>query len=74
MYRIVIFVGTYRHFVRTVEGYLDKEEDLFSMLTQIRAVYTTKMKEPNFFLATVSIEGTLADAITEVFIYILSVQ
>ena len=66
------YVKTCRHFVRAVEGFLDKEDDLLSMLSQIRAVYTTKMKKPNFSLATVSIEGTLADAITEVPIHVHS--
>lgn len=55
-----------RHFLRSMEQFLKTEDELFHILTQIRATYTSKIKEPGFSMSNVSLLGTLADTITEV--------
>ena len=55
-----------RHFLRSMEQFLETEDEMFHVLTHIRATYTSKMKEPGFSMAKVSTLGTLADTISEV--------
>ncbi len=49
-----------------MEQFLETENELLSMLTDIRAIYSSKMTEPGFSLALVSLQGTLRDTIAEV--------
>ncbi len=49
-----------------MEKFLETEEDLLYVLTQIRATYSFRMIEPGFSFVEVNTQGKLADTITEV--------
>ena len=63
---VLLTSPTCRNYVCCVEKFLDSENSVYIILTHVRAIYESKMNEPDFSLVSVSIGGTLADTITEV--------
>jgi len=49
-----------------MEVFLKTEDEMYSLLTQIRVVYTSKRKEKGFAFASLSLKGTIADTVSEV--------
>lgn len=56
-----------RSFICAVERFLDSGDEVMPVLTHIRAIYEKKIMGPDFTLSSVSIGGTLSDAISEVY-------
>lgn len=50
----------------SVERFIDTESKLYTLLTNVRVIYDSKLKEPPFSLSSVSIGGTVSGTITEV--------
>ena len=62
---------SHRHYVEVVGSYIPLEEEFLTFITTIRAEYDPWLKQADVEdkLSAVSLQGTLADTLTEVRMY-----